>query len=170
MKAIFLDRDGVLNKLITRNGKAQAPYALSEFELYPGVQEALDIIKKKGFLAIVVTNQPDVARGWVSKESVELINKEVIKRLPVDDIRICFHVNADKCLCRKPAPGMLLDAAKIWAIDLKESYMVGDRYSDIAAGSTAGCQTILVGAGDSQGEFPSPNFRALSLIEAVAFI
>ena len=172
MKAIFLDRDGVLNKLINRSGKLQAPYTLLEFELFSGVEEALRIIKFKGYLAVVVTNQPDVKRAWVSRESVELINNEILKRLPIDDIKICYHINEDQCSCRKPAPGMLIDAAKKWGIDLNLSYMVGDRYSDIAAGHVIGCQTILIGDVDSgnQGSFPSPDFRANSLIEAMKFI
>ncbi len=170
MKAIFLDRDGVINKLVIREGKAQAPYTLEEFELFPGVEAALKIIKEKGFLAIVVTNQPDVARGWVSKESVELINNEVKRRLPIDEIKICFHTNADHCQCRKPAPGMLIEAKKSWSINFEESFMIGDRYSDVAAGEKVGCKTILVGAGDLQGDFPSPDFRVNSLFEAVELL
>lgn len=169
-KAIFLDRDGVINKLIIREGKAQAPYTLEEFELYPGVAEALKIIKEAGYLAIVVTNQPDVARGWVKKESVELINNRVLELLPIDDIKICFHVNSDNCLCRKPMPGMLLEAATQWNIDLKKSFMIGDRFGDISAGVAAGCKTILVGAGDNQGDYPSPDFKVELLIDGVKHI
>lgn len=172
-KAIFLDRDGVLNKLITRDGKAQAPYSLSEFELYFGVHEALEKIKERGYLAIVVTNQPDVARGWVTKDKVELINNEILKMLPIDAIKICFHTNSDKCLCRKPMPGMLQEASLEWGINFSESYMIGDRYSDVAAGAIVGCKTILINNGTDKGEqldYPGPDFQANSLIEAVQFI
>lgn len=168
-KAIFLDRDGVLNKLIIREGKAQAPYTLEEFELYQGVVEAVEKIKAAGFLAIVVTNQPDVARGWVARDSVDLINNKIKELLPVDDIKICFHVSADNCGCRKPLPGMLTEAAKEWDIDLKNSWMIGDRYGDISAGVNAGCKTILIGAGDANADHPEPDFRAAYLIEAVSF-
>lgn len=169
-KAIFLDRDGVLNQLIIREGKAQAPYTLEEFSLYPGVVEALKIIKEAGYLAIVVTNQPDVARGWVKKESVELVNNKILELLPIDDIKICFHINSDNCECRKPMPGMLLEAAREWEIDLNHSFMIGDRYGDISAGVRAGCKTILIGIGDGQGEHPSPDYKAELLIDAVKFI
>ncbi len=169
-KAIFLDRDGVLNKLIIRDGKAQAPYTLEEFDLYPGVKEALKFIKDAGYLAIVVTNQPDVARGWVKKESVELVNNKIKELLPVDDIKICFHTNSDNCQCRKPLPGMLTEAAMEWEIDLTESFMIGDRYGDISAGSSAGCKTILIGNGDLQGDHPNPDFKADFLIDAMRFI
>lgn len=168
-KAIFLDRDGVINKLIIREGKAQAPYTLEEFALYPGVEEALKIIKEAGYLAIIVTNQPDVARGWVKKESVELVNSKIQELLPIDEIKICFHTNDDKCVCRKPLPGMLLEAAMTWDIDLKASFMVGDRYGDVSAGAKAGCKTVLIGAGDAQGIHPSPDYRAELLIDAVKF-
>lgn len=168
-KAIFLDRDGVINKLIIREGKAQAPYTLEEFALYPGVVEALKIIKDSGYLAIIVTNQPDVARGWVKKESVELVNAKIQELLPIDDIKICFHTNGDNCVCRKPLPGMLLEAAKYWDIDLKASFMVGDRYGDVSAGVQAGCKTILIGAGDVQGDHPSPDYKAELLIDAVKY-
>lgn len=169
-KAIFLDRDGVINQLIIREGKAQAPYTLEEFALYPGVEEALAIIKASGYLAIIVTNQPDVARGWVKKESVELVNNKIRELLPVDDIKICYHTNTDNCLCRKPMPGMLLEAAREWEIDLKSSFMMGDRYGDVSAGVRAGCKTVLIGKGDAQGDHPSPDYKAELLIEAVKFI
>lgn len=169
-KAIFLDRDGVINKLVTRNGKAQAPYCLDEFALYPGVEEACLKLKNSNYLMIIVTNQPDVARGWVKMESVEIINNRIRELLPIDDIKICFHVNSDKCECRKPMPGMLLVAAKEWGIDLAQSYMVGDRYGDVAAGLQAGCKTILVGPGDLQGEHPNPDYSVDSLLEGAAII
>lgn len=169
-KAIFLDRDGVINKLILREGKAQAPYTLEEFELLPGVEESLAKMRAADYLTIIVTNQPDVARGWVKKESVELINKRIKELLPINDIKICFHTNSDLCLCRKPMPGMLLEAALEWKIDLSASYMIGDRYGDVAAGVKAGCRTILVGAGDAQGDFPSPDHHVASLLEGMPFI
>jgi D-glycero-D-manno-heptose 1,7-bisphosphate phosphatase len=169
-KAIFLDRDGVINKLIIREGVGRAPYALEDLELITGALEACQKLKEADFLTIVVTNQPDVARGWVLRENVDLINDKIRELLEVDDIKICFHNNADNCSCRKPAPGMLLEAAHEWQIDLAQSFMIGDRYSDIAAGVTAGCRTILVGPGDTQGLYPEPNHKVDSLLEAVHII
>lgn len=169
-KAVFLDRDGVINKLITRDGKAQAPYTLEEFDLYPGVIEACLEFKKLNYLIIVVTNQPDVARGWVSIESVKLINNKIKEMLPIDDIKICYHTNIDNCACRKPMPGMLLEAALEWKIDLKQSFMFGDRYGDISAGIKAGCKTILVGAGDSQGNHPDPHYKVASLFDGLSVV
>lgn len=169
-KAVFLDRDGVINKLIMRNGLAQAPYVIEEFELYPGVTEAINQLKENQFLTVIVTNQPDVARGWVSIDSVTMINNRILELLPIDEIRICFHINEDNCHCRKPKPGMLTDAAQKWNIDLRQSFMFGDRYGDISAGKRAGCKTFLVGHGDKQGGHPDPDYKVSSLIEGVQHI
>lgn len=169
-KAVFLDRDGVINKLVIKDGVGRAPYKLEDLEIFSGVIESCLQLKKAGYLIIVVTNQPDIARGWVSNESVELINQEIRKSVVLDDIIICFHTNADQCHCRKPAPGMLLEGAKKWQVDLNQSYMIGDRFSDIAAGEKAGCRTFLVGDGDIQGTYPSPTYKVSSLLEAVSVI
>jgi D-glycero-D-manno-heptose 1,7-bisphosphate phosphatase len=169
-KAVFLDRDGVINKLILRGGKAQAPYNLEEFELFPGVVEAFKIIRDSGFLTVIVTNQPDVARGWVAKENVELVNNKIREVLPVDDLRVCYHTNENKCGCRKPMPGMLFEAALELSIDLKKSFMIGDRFSDISAGHTAGCKTVLIGNGDEQLLHPDPDYKAEFLLEAIQLI
>lgn len=164
-KAVFLDRDGVLNQTIFRNGKPRAPYTLEEFSLFSGVVEGIQLLKEQGYVLIVVTNQPDVARGWVSKEAVDAVNNKLRELIPVDDIKICFHTEKDHCSCRKPQPGMLLEAARERDIDLSQSYMLGDRYSDIEAGIRAGCRTILIGPGDEKGIY-SPDFQLDSLFEA----
>jgi D-glycero-D-manno-heptose 1,7-bisphosphate phosphatase len=150
-KAVFLDRDGVLNQTIFRMGKPRAPYTLDEFHLCEGVQEGISLLKEGGYLLIVVTNQPDVARGWVSREAVDAVNGKLKELIEVDDILACFHTEKDQCECRKPRPGMLLEAARNYKIDLSSSWMIGDRYSDVEAGISAGCKTILIGEGDSPG-------------------
>ncbi|MFP5384879.1 MAG: D-glycero-alpha-D-manno-heptose-1,7-bisphosphate 7-phosphatase [Bacteriovoracia bacterium] len=168
-KAVFLDRDGVLNKTIFRFGKPRAPYTLEEFELLPGVKEGTEILLKHGFLLIVVTNQPDVARGWVSRDAVDEVNKKLRELLQVHDLKACFHTDDDNCNCRKPQPGMLVEAAREWSVDLKKSFMVGDRISDVEAGKAAGCRTILI---DDESEKDSllPDYRASGLLEASQLI
>jgi D-glycero-D-manno-heptose 1,7-bisphosphate phosphatase len=168
-KAIFLDRDGVLNVTVFRNGKPRAPYTLQEFQLFPKVPEAIELLREKGFLLIVVTNQPDVARGWVTKEAVDAVNDRIRELLKPDDIKICFHTEADNCECRKPKPGMILSAQKEWEIDLEQSYMIGDRHSDVEAGKRAGCRTILIGPGDHSSEIV-PDLERESLWEAAQAI
>ena len=137
-KAVFLDRDGVINKAIVRNGKPYPPASLLELEILPGAQEALQKLHDANYLLVVVTNQPDVARGTAKKEDVELINTFLLSQLPIDDFKTCYHDSADKCSCRKPLPGALLEAAQEHDINLSKSFMVGDRWRDIEAGAAAG--------------------------------
>ncbi len=143
-KAIFFDRDGVINKVILKDGKPFSPRKFEEFKLLDGIREVLERFKAEGFLNIVITNQPDVARGMMDWETVEKIHKFIEENLPIDDIFVCPHDDIDNCHCRKPKPGMLLEAAKKWHINLKESFMIGDSWKDIEAGRAAGCATILL--------------------------
>jgi len=169
-RAVFLDRDGVLNANIVRHGKPYAPRSLAEFRLLPGVEEAVRRLREAGFLTIVATNQPDVAAGLTERATVDAIHDDLRRRLPLDDIKICWHVDADHCACRKPKPGMLLEAAAEHDIDLKASYMVGDRWRDVLAGQAAGCDTELVDHGLVQEKPCAPDKIVLSLAEAVAYI
>lgn len=143
-RAVFLDRDGVLNQAIVRAGRPYPPFTLSEVVLLPGVPEALARLKSAGFWLIVVTNQPDVARGSQSRETVETINAWLGSRLPIDSFRVCYHDEGKQCDCRKPAPGMLIDAAHEFELTLSASFMVGDRWRDVEAGKRAGCRTVFI--------------------------
>ena len=143
-KAVFLDRDGVINKPVIRDNKPYTPENISEFEFTDGIREVLKELKKIGFLLFVVTNQADVSRGKRTKENVEEISAFILKELPLERIYCCFHDNNDNCNCRKPKIGMLLAASKEFDVDLTKSYVVGDRWSDIEAGRKAGCKTIFV--------------------------
>jgi len=143
-RAVFLDRDGVINKAIIRDGKPYPPASLNEVVILPGVKFALPILKREGFFLIGITNQPDVARGKQNREVVESINNYLLNQLPVLEIFVCYHDNNDNCDCRKPKPGLILQAAKKYKIDLTKSYMVGDRWKDIGAGKRAGCKTIFI--------------------------
>jgi len=145
-RAVFLDRDGVINEALLRDGRPLAPSGVGELTLRPGVAEAIRRLHRAGFLIVVVTNQPDVGKGLVAREAVEAIHEELRRRLPIDDIKTCYHVDEDRCACRKPKPGLLLDAARARGITLGRSVMVGDRWRDIEAGRAAGCATILVRA------------------------
>ena len=144
LKAVFLDRDGVINGTVVRRGKQRAPQDLSEWVWIDGVHETLATLHARGYVLVVVTNQPDVSRGWQTHEQVEEFHQLVERSLPVARIYTCFHDDAELCACRKPKPGMLLAAAAELGIDLCRSFMVGDRDSDIAAGRAAGCRTIYL--------------------------
>lgn len=169
-KAVFLDRDGVLNRAIVRNGKPYPPANLEELEILPGVQSALKSLGQAGYMLIVVTNQPDVARGTTSKLEVEKINNALSAQLHLDEFRVCYHDAADNCDCRKPRPGMLLAAADEYGIDLAASFMVGDRWRDIEAGQGAGCKTIFIDYGYDEKPPKQYDFRVNSLAEAINII
>jgi D-glycero-D-manno-heptose 1,7-bisphosphate phosphatase len=169
-RAVFLDRDGVLNQAVVRAGVSTPPASVDELHILPGVQDACAILKGAGFLLIVVTNQPDVARGSTALETVEAINEGIRSSLPVDDIRVCYHDDNDKCSCRKPNPGLLLQAAADWKIDVAMSFMVGDRSKDVEAGKRAGCRTILIGKGPEPERETHPDHTSQSLAEAARWI
>jgi D-glycero-D-manno-heptose 1,7-bisphosphate phosphatase len=143
-RAVFLDRDGTINRAVVRDGKPYPPALLEEFELLPGAEHAIDALRKAGFLIIVVTNQPDVATGVQRREVVEAMHSKLHAVGLCDDVKVCYHTDADGCDCRKPKPGMLIEAAREWKIDLTRSFMVGDRWRDVAAGKAAGCYTFFI--------------------------
>lgn len=169
-KAVFLDRDGVINHTLFKMGKQRAPYSLEEFKFIDGVKESTLALKKAGYHLIVVTNQPDVARGWVPMDQVLLLNEYVYAHLPVNEIMACFHTEKDLCECRKPKAGMLLSAAEKFQISLDKSFMVGDRMSDVEAGHRAGCRSILVGQAESDIPVKKPDYTCADLREATAWI
>lgn len=170
-RAVFLDRDGVLNEAIVREQRPYPPSGLAEFRIVPDAAMALRRLKDAGFLLIVVTNQPDVARGSQTREAVEELNAAIQAALPVDNFYVCFHDRADGCGCRKPKPGLLLEAAAYRNIDLQRSFLIGDRWRDIDAGAAAGCLTVLIDYHyrERQPE-NAPDYRAGSLSDAVEWI
>jgi len=169
-RAVFLDRDGVINRSIIRAGKPYPPGHMDELEILPGVPEALERLKAAGFALIVVSNQPDVARGTTTRAHVEAINATLARVLPIDGFSMCYHDSGDGCACRKPNPGMLLDAAKERNIDLALSYMVGDRWRDVEAGQRAGCKTFFIHYGYDEKQPDGYDYRVDSLLEASRII
>jgi D-glycero-D-manno-heptose 1,7-bisphosphate phosphatase len=168
--AVFLDRDGVLNRMLDRDGVASPPSSLDDFELLPGVREAVDQLKSARYLLVVVTNQPDIARGTQSAAVVEAMNGRVERDLGVDAVLTCPHDDIDDCACRKPKPGLLLDAIERFDIDRERSFMVGDRWRDVAAGRAAGCRTVQVGSLDEGALSVAPTVRRADLADAVSWI
>ena len=168
--AVFVDRDGVLNAPCIVNGRPHPPSSVEALEIIPGAPEAIARLKEAGFTVVVVTNQPDVARGRQKREVVEAINAALAERIPVDSIRVCYHDDGDHCLCRKPKPGLLEMAAADMNVDLSSSFMVGDRWRDIEAGRRAGCRTILVDWDYAEPLAAEPDVRVRSLVEAADWI
>ena len=170
--AVFLDRDGVINRALERDGKPYPPTSLAEFEILPGVPEACAKLKQAGFLLVVATNQPDVGRGTLAQSVVETIHAHMCKLLPIDRVEVCYHPGkgASDCDCRKPKPGLLLRAARELGIDLAQSWMVGDRWRDVDCGHTAGCRTVFIDYGYAEVLRQLPDFRAKNLTEAAQVI
>ncbi len=166
LRGVFLDRDGVLNRVSVRDGVPHPPEDAASVEILPGVPEALALLAAHGFLLFGVTNQPDVARGTQTREVVEEINRSLLSRLPLREIRTCYHDTAYGCPCRKPRPGLLLQAAEQHGIDLSRSFMIGDRWSDVAAGGAAGCTTFLIEAPYSERQRCRPDHVAADLPQA----
>jgi D-glycero-D-manno-heptose 1,7-bisphosphate phosphatase len=166
-KALFLDRDGVINKAYLLEGKPYPPSRLEDVVFLEGVKESLALSKKMGFLNIIVTNQPDVATGKQSLDIVNQIHGFIKKSLTVDDIFVCLHSDLDKCSCRKPLPGMLISAREKWQIDFSKSYLVGDRWRDIEAGQAVGCIGFFIDYGYKERRPAPPYHTVVSLEDAV---
>jgi len=143
-RAVFLDRDGVINKAIIKNSRPLSPRIIEDFEIISEAEVALKLFRDLRYINIIATNQPDIARGLMRQQALDEMHNLIREKLAVDDIFICPHDDSDNCHCRKPKPGMIIDAAVKWNIDLGSSYFIGDTWKDIYAGKAAGCLTILL--------------------------
>jgi D-glycero-D-manno-heptose 1,7-bisphosphate phosphatase len=170
-RAVFFDRDGVLNQAVVVDGRPRPPADAGSLVLTPGAASLLSDLKEMGFFLICVTNQPDVARGARTLDNVQAMNDKVKFELALDDLFVCLHDGPDNCACRKPKPGLLLAAADKWNLDLPGSWLVGDRAGDVGAGRAAGCRTVFLDLGYAEpGPEPPADFACRSLPEAVGVI
>ena len=169
-KAVFLDRDGVINRAFIKDGLPTSTNSLDELEILPGVKESVLRLKKLNFVCLVVTNQPDVTRGKINKNTVIEINNFLLKEIKLDDFFVCYHDDKDNCDCRKPKPGLLLQASKKWDVNLKKSFIVGDRWRDIQAGEKVGCKTIFLEYNYKDIKPKNPNFITDTLLNATYII
>lgn len=171
-RAVFLDRDGVLNRALTRNGRPYPPTCLAEFEILPGVREACARLKAAGYVLVVATNQPDVGRGTLAQSVVEALHSHLCRELPIDRVEVSYAPGGgdppDEF--RKPRPGMLRRAAEELGIDLRRSFMVGDRWRDIDCGHAAGCRTVLIDYQYDEALRQPPDHRVKDLSEAADWI
>jgi D-glycero-D-manno-heptose 1,7-bisphosphate phosphatase len=167
---VFLDRDGVLNRAFPEDGTTRPPRNIDELELLPKVPEAIERLRTAGFALVVVTNQPDVARGLQTQAAVEAINQELSRQLPLLDTFACYHDTPDVCLCRKPKPGLLFAAAQKWNLDLPRGFMIGDRWSDVVAAQSAGCRGVLIETPFSKTERCAPDYLTSEIAAAVDWI
>ena len=168
--AVFLDRDGVIVVPQFRDGRSFAPRRLKDFRLYPDAAASLQRLKQAGFLLVVVTNQSGVRNGLISRSEVDAMHETMARELPLDAIKACFHRQADDCECRKPKPGMILEAAVEFSINLERSFIVGDSTSDVEAGRAAGCATVFIDLGYAEPAPEAPDYVVRSISEAADII
>jgi D-glycero-D-manno-heptose 1,7-bisphosphate phosphatase len=168
--AVFLDRDGVIVVPEFRDRRSFAPRRLEDFRLYPDAAASLQRLKQAGFLLAVVTNQPDVGNGLIDRSEVDAMHEIMTRELPLDAVKACFHAQAEHCNCRKPKPGMILEAATELGINLKKRFMVGDRSSDVEAGRAAGCATVFIDLGYALPAPDAPDYVVHSIGEAADLI
>jgi len=169
-RAVFVDRDGVLIRAVVRGGQPFPVKRADEVEVLDGATEACAALRQAGLLVVVVTNQPDVARGTATVAAVQAINDEIARTVEVDAFLSCLHDDADGCQCRKPRPGMLTYAADRWDVALTSSFIVGDRWRDIDAGQRCGCRTIFVDHGYDEQPPNSPDLTVTGLAGATSWI
>ena len=169
-KSVFLDRDGVINRVYIKDCLPQSPNSLDELKILPGVKESIIKLKKLNFICLMVTNQPNVSRKKIDKNSVIQMNNFLKNEIALDDIFVCYHDDSDNCNCRKPKPGLLLQAGKKWDVDFKKSFMIGDRWRDIQAGEKVGCKTIFLDYKYSETKPKKPDFVSDSLLNAAYII
>jgi D-glycero-D-manno-heptose 1,7-bisphosphate phosphatase len=168
--AVFLDRDGVVNKAIVRNGLPYSPRQIEEFAILDGVKDAVTLLHKLDFQVVVVTNQPDVARAKLTYDTLEEFHRIIMEKIGIRHFYSCFHLDSDGCNCRKPKIGLFLRAAQDLSLDLKSSFLVGDRWKDIQAGQEVGCKCFFVEYNYAEKR-PKPPFNTVfSLLEAAIMI
>jgi D-glycero-D-manno-heptose 1,7-bisphosphate phosphatase len=169
-RAVFLDRDGVINRSLVRNGKPYAPRTVAEFRLLPGVAEAVAELRAARYLVIVVTNQPDVGHGLISWATLDAMHALLRQKVAVDDVYVCPHRQDEGCACRKPKPGLLRRAMARWGVEPAGSIMIGDRWNDVVAGKKAGLYTAFIDRKYAEALVEEPDVIARSLPHAVAQI
>ena len=145
-KAVFLDRDGVINHIVYHKevNKPSSPWNIQEFKLIEHIEKPLKDLKNMGFLLFIISNQPDIPRGNIKKGTTEEINKIIYKKYPIKEIMVCSHDDKDNCNCRKPKPGMIFELSGKYNVDLEKSFLIGDSWKDMEAGENAGIKSILI--------------------------
>jgi len=171
-KAVFLDRDGTLNVAVVREGQPFSPQTAAEFTLFDDVRDGCRALQAAGYVLVVATNQPDVGRGLQTQAAVEEIHRKLLLLVPeIARIEVCYDPGGGQpSRRRKPEPGMLLDAAGALGLDLRQSWMIGDRWRDVDCGAAAGVRTVFIDRGYSEKLHSAPDFVVGSFGGAVAAV
>lgn len=169
-RAVFLDRDGVINEPIITDGKPGSPLLVSEIKICPGVSEGISKLREHGFELVIVSNQPEVSRGNLSLKTLQAINLEIASMTGIEYFYCCTHSDDDACDCRKPLPGMILSASTDLNLDIHSSFLIGDRWRDILAGLNAGCKTIWIDRGYREVMPENYTYRVVNFLAAVQLV
>jgi len=177
-RAVFVERDGILNEVRPGPKNQIAPLTMEEFKVNKAAEPCLRKLKAAGFVVIVTTNQPGLSRGYQSRRELDRMHDVIKRGFPLDDIMVCPHDEADHCPCRKPRPGLLIEAAFKWHLNLDHSYVISDKWQDAEAARTAGCTSLLLKSpwvGNVHHDFVLPDLDAiadkiLSLKQQVEFV
>lgn len=164
-KAVFIERDGVLNEVKTGPKHQITPLTLDEFKVKKEAEPALKKLKAAGFVLIVTSNQPGLSRGYQSRRELDRMHDIVKRCFPLDDLLVCPHDESDHCPCRKPRPGLLIEAAFKWHLNLDHSFVISDKWQDAEAARTAGCTSLLVQSpwvGNVHHDFVMPDIDAIA--------
>ena len=163
-QGIFIERDGILNQVRVDRQHQVSPLTLEEFQVNQGMAPLLSKLKAGGLVLIATTNQPGLSRGYQSRRELDRMHDLLRRTLPLDDILVCPHDETDRCPCRKPKPGLLVEAAFKWHLDLDRSFVVSDKWQDAEAARAAGCISLLLQSawvGDVHHDFVLPDVEAI---------
>ena len=170
LRAVFLDRDGVINQALNCDGKPHSPRRVEDLKILEGVKEAISMLHENGLVTAVVTNQPDISRGHLSFELLSEFHRLISEKTGIQNFYVCHHDDNEGCECRKPSIGLMKKAAWDLDLDISKSFMVGDRWKDIEAGQMAGCNCFFIDNNYSERR-PNPPFHTVtSLLEAAQII
>jgi D-glycero-D-manno-heptose 1,7-bisphosphate phosphatase len=162
--AVFIERDGILNKAQVERQHQVSPLTMDQFHLNTQVAALLNELRAAGLLLIVTTNQPGLSRGYQSRRELDRMHQSLRATFPVDDLLVCPHEDSDRCPCRKPKPGLLIEAAHKWGIDLNRSFVISDKWQDAEVARRAGATSLLVQSpwlGDGHHDFVLPDLSSL---------
>jgi D-glycero-D-manno-heptose 1,7-bisphosphate phosphatase len=163
-QAVFIERDGVLNRVRVERQHQVSPLTLEEFHVNQGIVPSLKLLKAAGLLLIATTNQPGLSRGYQSRRELDRMHEALLRTFPLDDILVCAHDETDRCPCRKPKPGLLVEAQFKWQVDLDRSFVISDKWQDAEAARTAGCLSLLLQSpwiGTVHRDFVLPDLAAI---------
>ena len=163
-RGIFFERDGILNVACVEHQHQVSPLTLEEFRVNAAIAPLLSTLKAAGFLLIATTNQPGLSHGYLSRRELDRMHELLRCKLPLDDILVCPHDEIDRCPCHKPKPGLLVEAAFKWHLNLDRSYVVSEKWQDAEAARTIGCTSLLLNSpwiGSGHHDFVLPDLEAI---------